>query len=99
MRGAGAVLADDRNHGRDAGEIPRGLWCYRLDRQRLLMGGALSNGGDVYAWLKRSLVFPRDLEARLESAEPGKHGLTVLPFLAGERSPYWRADLRGAITG
>jgi gluconokinase len=79
--------------------IPAGLWCYRLDPQRALMGGALSNGGDVYAWLKRTLAMPKNVESRLEAAEPGSHGLAVLPFLAGERSPYWRADLRGAITG
>ncbi len=80
-------------------EFRAGLWCYRLDRRRLIMGGALSNGGEVYAWLKRTLAFPKDAEARLEAAAPGGHGLTVLPFLAGERSPYWRADLRGAIAG
>jgi gluconokinase len=79
--------------------IPPGLWCYRLDRNRALLGGALSNGGEVYAWLKRTVAIPKDAEARLETAEPGKHGLTVLPFLAGERSPYWRADLRGVIAG
>lgn len=79
--------------------IPAGLWCYGLDPNRALMGGALSNGGDVYAWLKRTLAMPKDAEGRLEKAEPGSHGLNVLPFLAGERSPYWRADLRGAITG
>jgi gluconokinase len=83
----------------DAANIPAGLWCYRLDRTRSLMGGALSNGGEVYAWLKKTLAFPKDVEARLEKSEPGSHGLTVLPFLAGERSPYWRSDLRGAITG
>ena len=81
------------------GALPQGLWCYRLDPNRALMGGALSNGGDVYAWLKRTLAMPKNTEARLEAAEPGSHGLGVLPFLAGERSPYWRADLRGAITG
>jgi gluconokinase len=79
--------------------IPRGVWCYRLDRKRFVLGGALSNGGDVYAWLKRTLAMPRDLEARLENAVPGSHGLTVLPFFAGERSPYWRSDFRAAITG
>jgi gluconokinase len=42
---------------------------------------------------------PADCEARLEAASPGDHGLTILPFLMGERSPYWRADLRGVITG
>jgi len=79
------------------GSVPPGLWCYRVDRERLLMGGALSNGGNVFAWLKRVLTLPVDFEARLESAVPGSHGLTILPFLAGERSPYWRSDLRGVM--
>jgi len=75
------------------------LWCYRVDRRRFVTGGALSNGGDVYAWMKRTLALPKDVEARLESATPGDHDLTLLPFLSGERSPYWRADLRGVICG
>ncbi len=80
-------------------EIAPRLWCYRLDRKRFVTGGALSNGGEVYAWMKRTLQLPKDLEARLESSKPGTHGLTVLPFFSGERAPYWRADLRAAITG
>jgi len=82
-------------------EIPDGLWCYRVDRSRLLLGGALSNGGDVYAWMRRVLVLPdaETLEQQLASMPPGGHGLLLLPFFAGERSPYWRADLRAAITG
>jgi gluconokinase len=80
-------------------EIAAGLWCYRVDRKRFVMGGALSNGGDVYAWMKRTLALPKDVEARLEAAVPGTHGLTLLPFFSGERTPYWRADLRGVIAG
>ena len=80
-------------------EIPRGLWCYRVDPRRFVIGGALSNGGEVFAWAKRTLQLPKDQEARLETAEPGSHRLTVLPFFSGERTPYWRADLRAAITG
>lgn len=80
-------------------EIPRGLWCYRVDRKRFVIGGALSNGGEVFAWAKRTLQLPKDLEARLEAAVPGSHLLTVLPFFAGERTPYWRGDLRAAISG
>jgi gluconokinase len=79
--------------------IAPGLWCYRVDRRRFVTGGALSNGGDVYAWMKRTLALPKDLEARLETARPGTHGLTMLPFFSGERTPYWRADLRACITG
>lgn len=80
-------------------DIPPGLWCYKLDRKRFVLGGALSNGGDVYAWLKKTLQMPRDLEARLDRATPGSHDLRVLPFFAGERSPHWRDDLRAAIDG
>jgi gluconokinase len=80
-------------------EIFPQLWCYRVDRRRFVTGGALSNGGDVFAWMKRTLALPKDLEARLESAIPGNHGLAMLPFFSGERTPYWRADLRAAITG
>ncbi len=83
----------------DSIEIPRGLWCYRVDRKRFVIGGALSNGGEVFAWAKRTLQLPKDLEARLEAAVPGTHLLTVLPFFSGERTPYWRGDLRAAMAG
>jgi gluconokinase len=80
---------------------PPGLWTYRVDRERCLTGGALSNGGSVFAWLRRTLRLPgkRALERELAGRAPGAHALTVLPFLGGERSPYWRADLRGVIAG
>jgi len=80
-------------------ETSPGLWRYRVDQTRFITGGALSNGGDVYAWMKRNLALPKDVEARLEAAVPGTHGLTMLPFFSGERTPYWRADLRASITG
>lgn len=80
-------------------KIPRGLWCYRVDAERFVIGGALSNGGEVFAWSKRTLLLPQETEARLEAAVPGSHRLTVLPFFSGERTPYWRGDLRAAITG
>jgi gluconokinase len=87
--------------GRDEIKIPEGLWCYRVDKKRFILGGALSNGGDVYAWMKRNLALGDEgaAEAELAKRKPGQHGLTMLPFFAGERSPWWRADLRGAITG
>lgn len=82
-------------------KIPDGLWCYRVDRKRFVLGGALSNGGDVYAWLRRTLLLPSapEIEAALLNAKPGSHGLTLLPFFAGERSPYWRSDLRAVFSG
>jgi gluconokinase len=82
--------------------LPAGLWCYRLDRRRVIVGGALSDGGSLYRWLRQSLGLD-DSDAKIESAllamEPDAHGLTVLPFWAGERSSGWNASARGAILG
>src|SRR5262249_39584275 len=64
-----------------------GLWRYRLDARRVLVGGALSNGGNVREWAMRTLSGSSDLEARAAALPPDSHGLTVLPFLAGMRSP------------
>jgi gluconokinase len=80
-------------------EAPPGLWRYRLDPKRFVVGGALSNGGKVFEWITERFRMPENWEAELASTRPGTHGLTVLPLFAGERSTKWRADARGAITG
>jgi gluconokinase len=68
-----------------------GLFMYRVDGRRVCEGGALSDGGNLHAWLERTLV------------EPGKarddHGLTFLPFLGGERSTGWDPHQTGALLG
>jgi gluconokinase len=81
--------------------IPEGLWCYRVDGRRLLVGGSLSNGGSLYAWLRETLQgpSPERAEAELRRMDADAHGLTVLPFLAGERSLGWVASARAAIVG
>jgi gluconokinase len=80
-------------------EVPPGLWCYRLDPRRFVLGGALSNGGKVFEWMMERLQLPHDWEQQVATTRPGSHGLTVLPLFAGERSTKWRADARGAIAG
>jgi gluconokinase len=81
--------------------IPWGAWCYRADRQRILVGGALNDGGSLIDWLQAAfrLAAPNEAERQVASVEPDAHGLTVLPFWGGERSPGWAADARGAILG
>ena len=80
---------------------PRGLWRYALDRRRAMLGGATSEGGNVYAWCRELLRLPADdaLEAALARLPPDGHGLTVLPFVAGERAPGWRGHRRAVIAG
>lgn len=82
-------------------EVPQGLWRYRIDTARALVGGATSEGGNVLAWCRDLLALPDDdgIEAALAAHAPDDHGLTALPFFAGERSPGWRADARATIAG
>ena len=81
--------------------VPNGLWRYQIDAARSLVGGATSEGGNVLAWCRDRLALPGEtaLEEALAQRAPDSHGLTALPFLAGERSPGWRDDARAAIAG
>ena len=71
-----------------------GLFCYFADEGRVVEGGAVSDGGNLYAWLERTLRVD-DPEPR----EPDEHGLTFLSLLGGERSPGWNPRATGAIAG
>ncbi len=85
----------------EPGTVPWGLWRYRVDRRRSVVGGALSEGGNVVAWCRETLRLPapRAAERALARLAADGHGLTVLPFFAGERSPGWSGRARAAIVG
>lgn len=82
-------------------KIPPGLWCYRIDRRRVVLGGALNDGGNLVEWCRNTLRLgdPEAVEGQLAAMEPDSHGLTFLPFLAGERSTGWAAHARAVISG
>lgn len=82
-------------------EIPPGLWCYRSDAGRFVMGGALSDGGNLVAWLRKTVQLPDpdETEKVVSQMRPDSHGLTFLPLLAGERGPGWADHAHGTITG
>jgi gluconokinase len=86
---------------RPSRKIPAGLWAYRVDAENELMGGALSEGGNVYAWMKdvMHLGEGEEVERELAAMQPDAHGLTVMPFFAGERAPNWYASARASIIG
>jgi gluconokinase len=73
------------------------LFLYRLDERRVVEGGALSDGGNLYSWLEQTvrLEETKGLAAR----PPAAHGLSFLTLLGGERSPNWNARARGALSG
>ena len=82
--------------------VPFGLFGYRVDAKRPLIGGAVSNAGNLRVWCLRQLNLPgnpRELERALAARPVPSHGLTVLPFWVSERSPTWPEDLHGTIVG
>jgi len=101
-RGRAAVMIGTSAAARVVYEAPAaeprpGLFLYRLDDRRFCEGGALSDGGNLHAWLLRTL---RDVDtSEIADRPPTAHGLTFLPFLGGERALGWNPNRRGAIAG
>jgi gluconokinase len=102
QRGRAAVMVGTSAAARvvyaaERAEPRPGLFLYRLDADRFCEGGALSDGGNLHAWLVRTL---RDHDAdAVADRPPAAHGLTFLPFLGGERSLGWDAKRRGLVQG
>jgi gluconokinase len=86
--------------GKEA-RAPFGLFCYRVDATRMLVGGAVSNAGNLRAWCMRELKLTDgpEIETALANRPEPLHGLVVLPFWTAERAPTWNEDATGAIHG
>jgi gluconokinase len=77
--------------------VPSGLWCYRVDDRRVIVGGALSDGGNLYEWCRRTFDLPPDVENEIRRRDPQRPLPTVHPYFHGERSTGYREDARGGI--
>ena len=73
-----------------------GLFLHWVDETRVVEGGSLSDGGNLYAWIEATLA---DGGGSLAGRDPDSHGLTFLTLLGGERSPGWHQHAKGAIHG
>ncbi|WP_077037649.1 gluconokinase [Pelomonas sp. KK5] len=77
-------------------------FCYALTEKLWVVGGPVNNGGIVLGWIRDVLLAGEDADAALKLAEsvpPGAGGLLFHPYLAGERAPFWNADLRASWFG
>ena len=66
------------------------------------IGGPTQAGADSVSWCHRTLRVRGTLAAAVERAgmmSPTETRPLFLPYLAGERTPLWRADVRGAFEG
>ncbi len=68
-----------------------------------LINGVLSTSGASLTWAWQALYGAEidfdNVLGQVETVAPGAEGLLFLPFLAGERSPYWSDTLRGGFYG
>ena len=84
----------------------RKTWSYYLADGLWVNGVSISSAGIVLRWIRDRHFSNDDGDAgyaamtHAAAAAPiGADGLLVLPYLAGERSPYWNVDARGVIFG
>ena len=76
-------------------------FCHAVPDRWMVMGVMLSAAGSL-AWYHDTLLADVAYDAMLDEAEriaPGSEGLSFLPYLAGERTPYADPDARGAFCG
>ena len=82
--------------------LPFGLFQLVIDSRRTLLGGAVSNAGNLRAWARRELRLPNDeraLERILSRPSSPAGDLTILPFWTRERAPTWPENLSGTVFG
>ena len=82
-----------------AREIPHGLFRYVVDPERMVVGGAISNAGNLRRWCLEELrLTENEAERALRRPGAASHALDVLPFWVTERSPTW-PETAGVIAG
>ena len=82
-------------------------WCYYMVENNWLTGGVIQDAGNVLDWFTKNFMEASSEETDVfgllnqyaAEIDPGAEGLTFLPFMSGERCPYNRPDIRGAIYG
>ncbi|MBD2080300.1 gluconokinase [Leptolyngbya sp. FACHB-17] len=77
-------------------------FCYAITEKQWLIGGASNNGGIVLRWFRDNFGQQDSYDSLIQLAKTvsaGAEGLLFLPFLSGERAPYWNAEAQGVFFG
>ncbi|TVR31023.1 MAG: xylulokinase [Spirochaetaceae bacterium] len=82
-------------------------WNYALENRWINLG-VMQTAGESLNWFRRAFdkdeigsgedIFSR-YDELVETVPDGSGGLLFLPYLNGERTPYWDADARGVFFG
>jgi gluconokinase len=79
-----------------ADPLPFGLWNYRVDARRTLLGGAINDVGRAVSWAQDTLRLG-PAPADVLTAPPDDATPLVLPYLTGERAPGWVGGARAVF--
>ena len=65
------------------------------------LAGGMATSGAITGWLREIFGSPEypQLLAEAQESGPGAHGILMLPYFAGERTPIADPDARGVIAG
>jgi gluconokinase len=80
------------------------IFNYRLDEKTFITGGATNNGTVVLDWFAKNVaqgerLSPDEFGKVASTIPAGAEGLLFLPFVFGERAPWYNADFRGTWLG
>ncbi|PRD44997.1 gluconokinase [Sphingobacterium haloxyli] len=103
--GAIRVVTDQSNT-----DIKERVFSYILRPGEFVVGGAINNAGVVRSWFQDEFMPGRSrsssgtdssvlFDDEVGSVAPGSDGLIFLPYLTGERAPYWDAKAKGLYFG
>jgi gluconokinase len=81
-----------------ADPLPFGLWNYRVDAGRTLLGGAINDVGRAVSWAQSTFRLG-PAPAAVLTAPPSDATPLVLPYLTGERAPGWAGGARAVLDG
>lgn len=88
---------------RPSADIRQRIFNYVLDEETFITGGATNNGLVLIDWfqqlLGQELMNINEFVQAAASSTAGANGLLFLPFVFGERAPYYDADMRGVFFG
>lgn len=90
---SGAVRTTSRTYQEDKQQR---VFNYRLDEEHFIVGGATNNGSVLLSWFSENILkekpnAPVFVDRAMEIA-PGSEGLLFLPYVMGERAPFYNPD-------
>lgn len=97
---SGAIRVSSKRIVLDKSKNAR-FFCHNLAEGYWCIGGAINSAGLSFEWLAENFFngdFSR-IEIEASKAKPGSNGLIFLPYLLGERAPFWCTTAKAVFYG